>query len=216
MKIFPSLLSANFANLERDLNPLVEEGVESYHLDVMDGNFVPNISFGPPVIRSLRKAYPQIELDAHLMVKDPFVVLEPILKIGVEWLSVHVEVEPDVDKISRLCRQYDTGFGLVFNPGTEIERGKKLLPAADFVLLMSVEPGFGGQSFNEETLDKVKKLKKYFNGPIQMDGGLGPNNVEKVVSAGVDWVVAGSSVFGQAVPTAAVRELLAAVDQPAP
>ncbi len=216
MKIFPSLLSANFANLERDINPLVEEGVESFHLDIMDGNFVPNISFGPPVIRSLRSAYPQIELDAHLMVKDPLVVLEPILKIGVEWLSVHVEVEPPVQKIRRLCKKYDTGFGLVFNPSTKIKQAKDLLKLADFVLLMSVEPGFGGQSFKEETLAKVEILKKCFDGQIQMDGGLGPENVEKVVSAGVDWVVAGSSVFGQAVPTAGVRELLAAVDQPAP
>lgn len=207
MKLFPSLLAANFSCLRESLLPLVENGFTDFHLDVMDGNFVPNISFGPPVVRSLRTAFGEINLDAHLMVESPEVVLEPLLGLELDWLSVHVEIDPQLEEIKSQCADAKTELGLVFNPQTPVEPYRDYLQYADFVLLMAVQPGFGGQQFKPKVLEKITTLRRYFSGPVQMDGGLGPGNLKQVREAGVDWIVAGSAVFGADDPLRAAEEL---------
>lgn len=207
MKIFPSLLSANFSCLRESIEPLAEAGTTDFHLDVMDGNFVPNISYGPPVIRSISEKFPGLTLDAHLMVEEPTVVLEPLLEIGVDLISVHAEIRPDLEQLKRTCSARDVDLGLVFNPATSVEKYLDQLEFVDFVLLMSVRPGFGGQEFKPEVLEKIPVLRQNFDGPIQMDGGLGPSNISEVSVRGVDWFVAGSAVFGAPDPVKAVSEL---------
>ncbi len=207
MKLFPSLLSANFACLRDSLAPLIEAGFNNYHLDIMDGNFVPNISYGPPVVRSLRNFYRDINLDAHLMVKNPKVLLDPLLELDLQWLSVHAEVKPDLEEIAVRCHKHGTDLGVVFNPGTRLEPYEHYLELVDFVLLMAVQPGFGGQEFKPEVLEKAETLRQDFQGPIQMDGGVGTENVKQVLEAGVEWLVAGSAIFGAPDPVTAASEL---------
>ncbi len=206
MRIFPSLLSADFRCLKTSLEPLIRAGIKQYHLDIMDGNFVPNISYGPPVIRSLRSGFPELEFDAHLMVRDPLVILEPLLEIGVEYISVHLEIDLQFKKIRELCQQYGTKLGLVYNPDTEISRGSALLEDVDFVLLMAVQPGFGGQKFRPGVLSKVDQLRSVFSGPIQLDGGVNLDNIEEIVAAGIDWVVSGSTIFESMDPAETIKQ----------
>ena len=206
MRIFPSLLSADFSCLKTSLEPLIRAGIKQYHLDIMDGNFVPNISYGPPVIRSLRSGFPELEFDAHLMVRDPLVILEPLLEIGVEYISVHLEIDLQFKKIRELCQQYGTKLGLVYNPDTEISRGSALLEDVDFVLLMAVQPGFGGQKFRPGVLSKVDQLRSVFSGPIQLDGGVNLDNIEEIVAAGIDWVVSGSTIFESMDPAETIKQ----------
>jgi ribulose-phosphate 3-epimerase len=207
MKLFPSLLSANFACLNDDVESVAQE-VDQLHLDVMDGHFVPNISFGPPVIDRLTEAYPDMNWDAHLMISDPEQYFEDFVNLGMNWISVHVETDPDVRYLSREIVTSDIQLGLAFNPSTPVSDLNPHLEYVDYVLAMTVQPGFSGQSFREDVLEKIQRLRNHYDGPIQVDGGVGEETIEDAVQAGADWFVSGSSVFGADDPVTASRRMM--------
>lgn len=206
MKLFPSILSADFGCLSKDLDS-VTDVVDQLHLDVMDGHFVPNISFGPPVIERVSDAYPEVNLDAHLMISNPAKYFEDFVRIGMDWVSVHLEVDPDIKYLRREADKHDVGLGLALNPSTSVADVDGVLQYADYVVAMTVKPGFSGQSFREDVLTKVRRLGKAFEGPIQVDGGIGPETIEAAAEAGAEWFVSGSSVFGKNNPASAARDL---------
>jgi ribulose-phosphate 3-epimerase len=206
MKLFPSILSADFACLKQDLDPLVDV-VDQLHLDVMDGHFVPNISFGPPVVEAVSNQYENFQWDAHLMISKPEDYVDEFVKLGMDWISVHAEVDPDLNYLSGELRGTGTKLGLAFNPSTPVSELVPHLNQIDYVVAMTVQPGFSGQSFREDVLDKIKRLRKQFEGPIQVDGGIGEETIERASDAGADWFVSGSSVFGQSNPASAASRL---------
>lgn len=197
----PSLLSANFYNLKDDLKILSDENIKYLHLDVMDGMFVPNISFGIPVIKSIKKhTNESFILDTHLMVERPERYIMDFKNAGADILTIHKEATIDFCEVLSIINEQGMKAGISVNPETDIKTIDECLGIADLVLVMSVHPGFGGQKFIEETLEKVlylnemreKNNHKYL---IEIDGGINIENVEKVCKAGVDIVVAGSAVF---------------------
>jgi ribulose-phosphate 3-epimerase len=200
MKILsPSLLSVDFTDVKSSLAVLEEEGIKYLHLDVMDGNFVPSISFGMPVIASLRK-YKNFIFDVHMMVEEPDRYVEDMKKAGADMLSVHVEACRHLDRTVEHIKSLGMKAGAVLNPATPVDVLKDVLPILDFVLLMSVNPGFGGQKYIPYVSNKIRqlaKLKEELNPEllIQVDGGVNENTVKEVIAAGADYVVAGSAVF---------------------
>lgn len=195
----PSLLSANFANLEKDIKILEENGADILHLDVMDGHFVPNITIGIPVVEAISKVS-QIPLDVHLMIEEPSRYLKEFIKAGASYISFHVEAEKHIHRTLDLAKSLGAKVGVALNPATPILVLEDVLPILDFVLIMTVNPGFGGQRFLEFTLEKVRKLKniikeKSLNTLIEVDGGIKLDNVEKVLKAGADIIVSGSGIF---------------------
>ncbi len=199
--IAPSVLSADFANLERDCRGLLDAGADLLHLDVMDGHFVPNLTMGPDVCRGLRKAFPGAFLDVHLMVTDPARFVEPFAKAGASNCSFHVEaVEPNAVQ-PLISRIHDLGMqaGIVINPPTPVDKILPFVALADMVLVMSVNPGFSGQSFIPEVLEKTRTIKPLLR-PMQrleVDGGISPANVATVRAAGCDVMVMGSALASQ-------------------
>ena len=211
LEILPSILSADFARLGEQVETLEQAGCRMLHVDVMDGHFVPNITIGPPVVASLRKAT-RLQLDVHLMITDPDRYAPAFIQAGADLISVHQETCPHLDRTLRMIQSEGAKAGVVLNPSTPVATLDEVLEIADFVLIMSVNPGFGGQKFIPYTLDKVRRLaaRKRERGlefPIEIDGGVTLANITDVVQAGVEWAVAGSSVFGAADPAAAFREL---------
>ena len=200
MKILsPSLLSVDFTDVKSSLAVLEEEGIKYLHLDVMDGNFVPSISFGMPFIASLRK-YKNFIFDVHMMVEEPDRYVEDMKKAGADMLSVHVEACRHLDRTVEHIKSLGMKAGAVLNPATPVDVLKDVLPILDFVLLMSVNPGFGGQKYIPYVSNKIRqlaKLKEELNPEllIQVDGGVNENTVKEVIAAGADYVVAGSAVF---------------------
>ena len=200
MKILsPSLLSVDFTDVKSSLAVLEEEGIKYLHLDVMDGNFVPSISFGMPVIASLRK-YKNFIFDVHMMVEEPDRYVEDMKKAGADMLSVHVEACRHLDRTVEHIKSLGMKAGAVLNPATPVDVLKDVLPILDFVLLMSVNPGFGGQKYIPYVSNKIRqlaKLKEELNPEllIQVDGGVNENTVKEIIAAGADYVVAGSAVF---------------------
>lgn len=200
MKILsPSLLSVDFTDVKSSLAVLEEEGIKYLHLDVMDGNFVPSISFGMPVIASLRK-YKNFIFDVHMMVEEPDRYVEDMKKAGADMLSVHVEACRHLDRTVEHIKSLGMKAGAVLNPATPVDVLKDVLSILDFVLLMSVNPGFGGQKYIPYVSNKIRqlaKLKEELNPEllIQVDGGVNENTVKEVIAAGADYVVAGSAVF---------------------
>lgn len=198
--IAPSVLGADFANLERDCRSVIDAGAELLHLDVMDGHFVPNLTMGPDLCKGLRRAFPGIYLDVHLMVTDPAMYVEPFARAGANHLSFHVEavvpdrVGPLVDSIRKLGME----TGLAINPPTPVERIVPLVSLADLILVMSVNPGFAGQSFISDVLGKVRTIKPALKPAqrLQMDGGIGTQNAAACRAAGCDVLVAASALFG--------------------
>jgi len=191
-------LSANFTTLGADVT-LVEPAVEWLHVDVMDGHFVPNITLGPPVVKSLRKAT-KMKLDVHLMIEDPDTYAPQFIDAGADLVSVHQEACRHLDRTLRMIQDRGARAGVVINPATPIDTLDEALEIADFVLLMSVNPGFGGQKFLPNSIAKATRLarKRQERGllfPIEIDGGIVADNVTSVVNAGVEWLVAGSSIF---------------------
>jgi ribulose-phosphate 3-epimerase len=210
VEILPSILAADFARLGEQVRA-VEDSVRMLHLDVMDGRFVPNISFGPPVVRSLRRAT-ALHLDVHLMIDDPDRYLADFVKAGAESISVHQEACRHLDRTLRAIQELGIPAGVVINPATPVSAIEEVLELADFVLVMSVNPGFGGQKFLPGALRKVEQLARLrsrarLGFKIEIDGGIDANNVGDAAQAGCDWIVAGTSVFGAADPAAAVRGL---------
>ncbi|WP_297444249.1 ribulose-phosphate 3-epimerase [Desulfurobacterium sp.] len=195
----PSILSADFANLERDIKKAVQAGADVIHVDVMDGRFVPNITIGPCVVESIRKVTDK-PLDVHLMIVEPEKYVKAFADAGADWISVHFETSIHLHRTVSMIKELDKKAGVVINPATPVEFLTDILPFVDFVLVMSVNPGFGGQKFIPQTLEKVKKLKKWKKEKdlkflIEIDGGVKLDNVSEIIAAGVEVAVAGSAVF---------------------
>ncbi len=199
VKIAPSFLSADFRTLENQVRLVEEAGAEYIHLDIMDGHFVPNITFGALVVEAIRKTT-DLVLDVHLMISEPGKYLQDFADAGTDILTVHVEVEEDVPALLDRIRKANMKAGATLRPGTEIETLFPLLPKLDLALIMSVEPGFGGQSFMPGSIDRVRALKaeivrRELDVEIEIDGGIGVENARQVAEAGVRVLVAGSAVF---------------------
>lgn len=201
VELSPSILSCNFSHLQEDLNKLKDTEVKWLHLDIMDGIFVPNISFGFDIIKDIREDNDFI-FDTHLMIEEPIRYIEKLKSVGCDYVTVHYEACKDLDKTIKEIKDKGMKVGLSLKPKTNIEKILPYLKDIDLVLVMSVEPGFGGQSFMEDSLDKVETLRKYIdknnlNVLIEIDGGIKTHNLKKVCEKGIDLVVSGSDIFGK-------------------
>lgn len=199
IKLAPSILSANFAKLLEDVKKVENAGCEYLHIDVMDGHFVPNITLGPGIVKSLRKDVNMV-FDAHLMIENPDQYVGDFVDAGCDIIVVHQEACKHLHRTIQNIKSYNIKAGVALNPGTPIETIKHVLDDVDMVLIMTVNPGFGGQSFIESMIEKIKELKalidsRGLNIDIQVDGGIKPENVYKVVEAGANVIVAGSAIF---------------------
>jgi ribulose-phosphate 3-epimerase len=211
VEILPSILAADFARLGEEIAKVEQAGASMLHVDVMDGHFVPNISLGFPVIESIRKIT-RLKLDVHLMISDPDRYGHEFIRAGADHVLVHQEVCPHLDRTLRMIRDEGALAGVVLNPSTPISTLSEVLDLVDHVLIMSVNPGFGGQSFIPNALKKIKALawKRKELGldfAIEIDGGVALDNVAEIVRAGCDWLVAGSSVFHTSDPGAAFTQM---------
>jgi ribulose-phosphate 3-epimerase len=217
IEIAPSILSADFSRLGEEILAAQEGGATIIHVDVMDGKFVPNITIGLPVVKSLRKAT-GLTIDAHLMIEEPGRYAAQFAEAGADMVSVHVEADVHLQRTLTSIREAGAKAGVAINPATPLTALEEALPYADFILLMSVNPGFGGQKFVPTMMDKLRRLKdmiyqKALPVRIEIDGGVDEHNIGDVVAAGAEIIVAGSAVFGKEDPTAAVKGLLDATVQ---
>lgn len=212
-KIAASILSADFANLQEDCTRLLQEGVDLLHIDVMDGHFVPNISYGAPVLQSLHQALPDAYYDVHLMISDPARYAADFAKAGADLITFHLEAVPDTaEEVIAAIRATGCQVGISIRPGTPVEAAFPYLGVADLILVMSVEPGFGGQKFLPGTprrlavLDAERK-RRGCSTVLEVDGGINAETGPACVQAGADWLVAGNSLFRAEDPVAVVRLL---------
>lgn len=215
VKIAPSLLAADFAHLADEV-ARVEPYVDLLHVDVMDGHFVPNLTFGMPVISSLR-ATTELRFDCHLMVSNPISLFAPLRVAGADLVTVHIEVHPDPTRAAEAAREAGLDFGLVLSPPTPFDAVIPYLELCDMLLVMSVNPGFGGQEFIPGVLPKVEAARHFVDGAglqiqIEVDGGIGPENAAAAADAGADILVAGTAIFHDPDPIAAVKRLRHAAD----
>jgi ribulose-phosphate 3-epimerase len=211
-EIAPSILSADFARLADEMKAVEEGGATVLHVDVMDGHFVPNITIGLPVVRSLRKAT-KLTLDCHLMITDPGTYAEQFVEAGADMVSVHVEADAHLHRTLTSIRKAGGKAGIAINPATPLSALDEALPFADFVLVMSVNPGFGGQAFIHTATEKVRRLREMIESRglqvrIEIDGGIDAGNILEVIEAGAQILVAGSAIYGKPSPADAVRELV--------
>ncbi len=211
VQIAPSLLSADFSRLCEEIAKVDRGGADMIHLDIMDGHFVPNITFGPPVVAKLRSCT-DLPFDAHLMIENPDRFIEPFVDAGVDMISVHLEAPGHLQRTLSLIRDKGAKAGVVLNPATSIEGLRYILDDIDFILIMSVNPGFGGQAFIPSTIQKLQDLSGMLDDagkqiPIQLDGGVGPDNTGEVTSAGARILVAGSAIFGNPSYEEVIRQM---------
>ena len=211
VQILPSILSADFARLGEDIKTVERGGAKMLHVDVMDGHFVPNLTLGPPVVKSIRKMT-SLVLDVHLMITDPDLFAPIFIEAGADQVSVHYEVARHLDRTLHMIQHHGKKAGVVLNPATPVSVLEDVLDVLDYVLIMSVNPGFGGQEFIPNSLNKIRKLsqmrrERRLNFAIEIDGGVSHDNVEQIVQAGCNWLVAGSHIFHSADPAATVKEM---------
>ncbi len=214
VELLPSILSADFANLEREVKAAERGGGTVIHVDVMDGHFVPNITLGPPVVKSLRRAT-SLPLDCHLMIENPNDYIAAFAEAGADWVSVHYEACPHLHRTLEMIAGHGMQPGVVVNPATRVDLLEDMLPMVHHVLVMTVNPGFGGQKFLPFTLDKVRWLAKIraergLTFRIEVDGGIAHDTVAAAVQAGAELLVAGNAVFGDGQAEANAASLLAA------
>lgn len=212
LELAPSILSADFAHLADNVQAVADGGATLLHVDVMDGHFVPNITIGPPVVASLRKVT-RLPLDVHLMIENPDQYIPAFVDAGADWISVHQEACVHLHRTLELIRSHGLNVGVVINPATPVETLEEVLGMVDYVLVMSVNPGFGGQKFIPLALDKVRKLAAIRSAGradfrIEIDGGISTDTITGAVRAGVEILVAGNAVFGQGNPRENTQRLL--------
>ena len=199
IKIAPSILSADFSRLGEDIEKLHNGGADFIHIDVMDGRFVPNISFGMPIIKAIRNRTNKV-FDVHLMIEEPSKYIDDFIAAGADIITIHYEAEKHIDRAIQYIKSKGVKAAVAINPGTPTFVLKDIIAQLDMVLIMSVNPGFGGQKFISYSIEKIKEVKKMSEGInddllIQVDGGIDPSNVQEVISAGANVIVAGSAVF---------------------
>jgi ribulose-phosphate 3-epimerase len=212
--IAPSILAANFAALGDEIAAAERGGADLIHLDVMDGHFVPNLTIGPPVVRAVKKVA-RVPLDVHLMIEDPDRFIEDFISAGAAMISVHVEVLPHLHRTIHYIKALGARAGVAINPSTPVGALEEIAPDLDHVLVMSVNPGFGGQTFIPRSESKIRAIRQLLDrhgnaAPIEVDGGVDLSNAARIVAAGASILVAGNSIFGTADAAQATRELRAA------
>lgn len=218
VRIAPSLLSSDFARLAEAIAMIEEGGAEIVHLDVMDGHFVPNLTIGPPVVKALRKET-DLRFDTHLMVSDPQAWIPGFLDAGADMISIHVEADRHLHRGLSMIRDGGAKAGVAINPGTAVESVSEVLELTDYLLIMTVNPGFGGQRFIERGVAKIGRAKSMIESAgvacdIEVDGGIDVTTAPRVVAAGAGILVAGSAIFGTSDPVGAVRALRQAAAGP--
>ena len=211
-EIAPSILSADFTRLAEEIAAVKAGGARMLHVDVMDGHFVPNITIGLPVVKSIRAATDLI-IDTHLMISEPGRYAVEFVQAGADMVSVHIEADDHLHRTLTAIREAGANAGIAINPATPIELLTEALPYCDFVLLMTVNPGFGGQRFIPTMTDKLRRLREMITQrglavKIEIDGGIDVSNISEIVNAGAEMIVAGSAVFGKDDPAAAVKGLI--------
>ncbi|WP_422362021.1 ribulose-phosphate 3-epimerase [Reichenbachiella sp.] len=212
IKIAPSLLSADFSRLGADIEMVEKGGAEVIHYDVMDGHFVPNLTIGPLVLKDIRKCT-KLPIDVHLMIENPDQYIPDFAKAGADWISVHVETCPHLHRTIQLIKELGKKAGVVLNPHTPLSSIDEILPEVDFVLIMSVNPGFGGQKLIPSCIDKIAKLKSTLKERdlehifIEIDGGVKLDNLKTVIDAGTEVVVSGSGIFNTEDPIATIQQM---------
>jgi ribulose-phosphate 3-epimerase len=211
-KIAPSLLSADFSKLQEQITLMEEGGADLHHVDVMDGHFVPNITFGPFIVKAIKKCS-NIPLDVHLMIENPEKYVEDFVKAGADYLTVHVEATKHIHRLLQQIRATGAKVGVSLNPGTPLSSIEEILDDVDMILIMSVNPGFGGQSFIPQSLDKIRRLRKMLSDrgldhvEIEIDGGVKLENIAEVAAAGVDIFVSGSGIYNAPNPKEMITEM---------
>ena len=211
IRIVPSIFAADFMRLGEEIRCVEQAGAQMIHVDIMDGHFVPNFTMGTPITESIRRST-NVKLDHHLMIDDPDTYAPIFIKAGADCVSVHYEVSRNLDRTLHMIQEHGAKAGVAINPATPVILLENVLDIVDYVLVMSVNPGYGGQRFIPNSLHKVQELVRIrtvrkLDFAIEIDGGVGPDNIVDVARAGVDWVVAGSSVFGTGDAAQAVREM---------
>lgn len=210
--IAPSILAADFARLALEIEAAEKGGADLLHLDIMDGHFVPNITIGPPVVASIRRIT-DLPLDAHLMIEDPRQYVDAMVQAGANWISVHVEVDAHLHRTIHHIQGLGVRAGVAINPATPLDSLEEILPDVDYILVMSVNPGFGGQRFIPSILQKIRKLSEKitsnnYRARLEVDGGIEGGNLGDVLDAGADTIVTGSAIFRSRVgPLKATRQL---------
>lgn len=216
IELAPSILSADFARLAEQVQPVLDAGATLLHVDVMDGHFVPNITIGPPVVAALRKhVASKVPLDVHLMIENADNFISAFVDAGANWISVHQEACVHLDRVVQHIRSRGALAGVVINPATPVATLTDILEVVDYVLVMSVNPGFGGQKFIPRTLGKIRNLaelraQRHLGFRIEVDGGIALDTIESVVQAGAEILVAGNAIFGRGEAAHNVQQLLQA------
>jgi ribulose-phosphate 3-epimerase len=219
IELAPSILAADFSRLADQVRAASEGGATVIHVDIMDGHFVPNLTVGPPVVKSLRRAT-KLPLDCHLMIEDPDQYIPAFAEAGADWMSVHQEADRHLDRTLRLIKSHNCLAGVVINPATPVETLTEVLDIVDYVLVMSVNPGFGAQEFIPNAVNKIRRLaqlraQRGLSFRIEVDGGIAPDTVAEVVRAGAEILVAGNAVFGHGDPKTNAQLLLKAATEAA-